>query len=266
MKTKPELLPAKTIPARKLGSTRRIRADKCGFTLIELLVVIAIIAILAGMLLPSLSRAQAKGQSIACMNNLKQIQTAWLMYPDDHNDTLVPNKFTEVGGVFRSASGSWVVGNAMLDKSTTNVESGALFPYTRSVKIYHCPSDRSTVKGEKSMPRSWSYMLCAWLNSDEFLGSKTKYGELSRPSKTFVFIDSAEQTTDYGRFAVSRPGNNQWQDIPADRHNQGANVSFADGHVEPWRWKWSKTKQSPGMNAVNQLDLQDIRRIQEHLP
>ena len=82
---------AKTWPGRGTKSTGA-GSSVSGFTLIELLVVIAIIAILAALLLPALTRAKLKAQGIQCMSNVKQLTLAWMMYPDDNNNSLPPNQ------------------------------------------------------------------------------------------------------------------------------------------------------------------------------
>src|SRR5437899_50909 len=257
------------------------------FTLIELLIVIAIIGALAALLLSRLNQAKSRAQTTVCLNNLKQLQLAWLIYSDENEDQLPYNIWYQnwqnfpknwVWGAMSyetepEAPFVWTHADSTNAALLLNPNRSQLGPFVKSYGVYKCPSDKSWIQlGGQRYPRVRSYAMNQQVGDYAEKGAPntfTRQDQMSLP--VWVFIDTHEDSTVDGwfEFGNSRPSgspaNYSWQQLPASRHHGSGVVSFSDGHVEAHKWVDGRTivpvKRilQGGIPAANSKDIDWLR-------
>ncbi|MBN2182961.1 MAG: prepilin-type N-terminal cleavage/methylation domain-containing protein [Sedimentisphaerales bacterium] len=241
------------------GPVEKSQSDRTGFTLIELLVVIAIIALLLAIFVPVLQNVREQGQRAVCLSNLRQLTTAWIVYADEHDSSLLWGISTgssrwsigeppHVHEIFRVG---WATG-----RKGRSLTEGTLWPYLGDIDVYRCPGGRAG--------HVFTYVIVAAANASDVEGTLstetntrptdpgkrigktvlklTKLTDIVSPgaAQRAVFIDEGQMSNFCFYVNYLYP---MWNGIspPPIHHSDGVTLSMADGHAEYWKWKGRET-------------------------
>jgi len=282
-------------PIAPQNCPRPKRSKNSAFTLIELLVVIAIIAILASMLLPALSRAKQKSYSVACINNLKQLVTAAMLYAGDYRDYWPLNN--EGDNTLNLANPPanyqpqvWAEGregsNLMDERSADGMVSdrvSLVAPYLKSKMVFRCPGDKKPWRVNNVLmtrPRSFGMNAYVGWNAPRWnnMPDSTRYRVFLRttdnrqPSLIFIFGEIHPESLCRPMFGINMDSQAIYH-FPGNYHGQISNFAFTDGHAEAHRWRdgqFNNPSPAPSNwhshtgNNAKPTSLSDLTWLKEH--